>query len=87
MSVKIKDMYMPATCQKCGFFGYDGILCATPQMYLNAECGLLNEHIGRDITKSHHYPYVDGEHAIAESERWKDCPLEEDDERMEDDGK
>lgn len=85
MAVTIKNMDMPAKCHKCRFFGYKGILCSTPPMHLNAERGLLNEHIGRDITKSHHYPYVDGKHAIAEGERWKDCPLEEDDERMEDD--
>ncbi len=86
MAVKIKNMKMPSVCHKCKYFGYEGILCSTPPMYLNTYCRQVMDYIGRDITKSHHYPYVDGEHAIAEGERWKDCPLQEYEED-EDDGR
>lgn len=77
MPVTIKNMEMPTECHTCEFFGYRGILCSKPPMILNAECGLLNERIGRDVTKSLHYPYVGARYAIAEGERWKDCPLSE----------
>lgn len=83
--VTIKNMNMPTECGQCRFFGYEGKLCSTPPMYLNAECGLLNEGIGQDITKTRRYPYIDGLYAIAEGERWEDCPLEEYAEMDEDD--
>lgn len=75
--VTIDNATTPEECFKCNFFEHEGVLYSDPRFYLNAKCKRIGQSIGQDITKSKRYPYIDGNYAIMEGERWSQCPLGE----------
>lgn len=75
--VTIDNATTPEECFKCSFFEHEGVLYSDPRFYLNAKCKRIGQSIGQDITKSKRYPYIDGNYAIMEGERWSHCPLGE----------
>ena len=90
MSVRIKDMNMPKVCAGCRFFSpEDKVFYAERNAVycIGVYCHAAENWIGEDITDGDEDVGCEWKHAVKNGERWKDCPLEDEDERMEDDGK
>ena len=89
MSVLIKGMEMPKSCEECRWFYFQGTLCIDPPYHLDARCKLIpptqdwygydrnGGWVGDDIDPDKTMGYYYYHHCVQKGTRAKQCPLVE----------